>query len=138
MATAAPRMQRSDAVGSLTERTRRRPETNTPKSRTARRRFKRRSIGLQRCRPRRRQRCSLNALVKRAGQVLSPCNFAAAVSSAAAAADHFPTDLSAADKLQIVQLWSELEEGGPRRDDATAEAEAGPGNFCFEEFRRPD
>ena len=66
--------------------------------------------------------------------MLSPCNIVVA----AAAADHFPTDLSAADKLQIVQLWSELEEGGPRRDDATAEAEAGPGNFCFEEFRRPD
>ena len=43
--------------------------------------------------------------------MLSPCNSAAA----AAASDHFPTDLSAADKLQIVQLWSELE-GGPRRD----------------------
>ena len=89
---------------------------------------------LHRRRRRRRCRCSLNALVKRAGQVLSPCNIV--VAAAAAAADHFPTDLSAADKLQIVQLWSELEEGGPRRDDATAEA--GPGNFCFEEFRRPD
>ena len=55
---------------------------------------------------------------------------------------HFPTDLSAADKLQIVQLWSELEEGGPRRrgpqDETREAAEAGPTNFCFEEFRRPD
>ena len=89
---------------------------------------------LHRRRRRRRCLCSLNALVKRAGQVLSPCNI---VVDAAAAADHFPTDLSAADKLQIVQLWSELQEGGPRRDDG-ATAEAGPGNFCFEEFRRPD
>ena len=57
---------------------------------------------------------------------------------------HFPTDLSAADKLQIVQLWSELEEGLKEAHDAAgrktreAAAEAGPANFCFEEFRRPD
>ena len=50
---------------------------------------------------------------------------------------HFPTDLSAADKLQIVQLWSELEEGGPRRDDGTAEEKQGRATFVLRSFVGP-
>ena len=131
-----------------TDRTRRRRRLRPwtippPKIRTARRRPKRRSIGLhRRCRRRRRGlrwRCSLNALVKRGKCFLlpPPCNIASAFVAVAISQRTSPPLTSYKLCNSGLNLKKEAHDAAGHKTREAA-AEAGPTNFCFEEFRRPD